>query len=190
MRRTTMTTESQDATPTIEERAKRTSAYLSTLKNDIEAGNATETAKKPTKKVGTKKLPKDIGDIMARAGGGGMQADIDAIMARKAKKSTKKPTIEKEAPTPAVDRTSEAGDTILGLVKKAGKAEGASTVATLAAKMAKGSITHAQLVSLRDAIKTLSQALRDDNKAALAKQLANANRAVRRLERATRRGGR
>jgi hypothetical protein len=185
-----MTTESQDATPTIEERAQSTSRYLTTLKDDIEADEASETAKKPTKKVGTKKLTKDIGDIMARAGGGGMQADIDAIMARKAKKSTKKPTTKKEAPTPAVDRSSEAADTILGLVKKAGKAEGASTVATLAARLAKGTITHAQLVSLRDAIKALSAALRDDNKAALAKQLANANRAVRRLERASRKGGR
>ena len=148
-----MTTESQDATPTIEEKAQKTSRYLATLKEDIEAAETTETAEKPRgKKAATKAMKKEA--------------------------------------SPAVDRRSEAADTILGLVKKAGKADGANTVATLAAKLAKGTITHAQLVSLRDAIKTLSQALRDDNKAALAKQLANANRAVRRLERASRKGER
>ena len=144
-----MTTESQHTTPTIEERAKATSEYLSKYANDVKAAEADAAAPKAAAKKGATKAPK------------------------------------KEA-----DRTSEAADTILGLVRKAGKAEGASTVATFATKLAKGTITHAQLVSLRDSIKALSQTLRDDNKAALAKQLANANRAVRRLERASRKGGR
>lgn len=92
-------------------------------------------------------------------------------------------------PEPADARATEAAVTILKLVRKAGKVEGATGIATLATKFSKGTITNAGLVSLRDAITALSATLREENKHALAKEFAWSNRAVRRAERATRKGG-
>ncbi|MFL5613775.1 MAG: hypothetical protein ACJ796_08950 [Gemmatimonadaceae bacterium] len=101
-----------------------------------------------------------------------------------AKRAPKKGNGKKPAPKRDDRRTSAAGDALVALAKKAGDAKGASTVTTLGAKLGDG-ITHAQLVSLRDAVKALAAIVRPD-KPALARDLADANRAVRRAERASR----
>jgi hypothetical protein len=78
------------------------------------------------------------------------------------------------------------GETLAALAKQAGKVEGVAELATLAAQLAKGTITQGALVKLRDTINAVSAALREAKKTALARQFSTANRAVRRLERAGR----
>lgn len=97
----------------------------------------------------------------------------------------KKPTEQDAAPRSHVAATA-LGEQLMALAAKAEKVEGAKAVATLAAKLAKGTLNHGWLVSLRDAVNALAANLRDANQKALAKQLTAANRAVRRMERATR----
>lgn len=102
----------------------------------------------------------------------------------KAKKATKAKRTEKAQDAAQVG--SATAETLLALAQKAGKAEGVGPVKTLANKLAKGAQTRRDLVALRDAVNALSATLREANQKALAKQLAVANRAVRRLERAAR----
>src|SRR5690348_13648749 len=102
-----------------------------------------------------------------------------------AKKAAKKTTAKKAAPKRDDKRQSVAGDALVALAKKAGDEKGASTVASLGPKLADGTITHAQLVTLRDAVRELAALVRTD-KPALARDLSEANRAVRRAERASR----
>lgn len=107
------------------------------------------------------------------------------------------PAPTEAAPTPKVGKQTTppeklesdrkaAGETLVALAAKATDTAGADTVATLAAKLVKGTLSNAGLVELRDAINALSAKLRDADKGTLAKQFAVANRGVRRLVRATR----
>ena len=126
-------------------------------------------------------------------------SDASAPTPKKAttKKPTKKATAKKAAAPKAEtkvvkqkdDETAMTGEAIVALAQEAGRSKEATALASLAAKVAKGSPTHAQLVSLRDAVNALSAMLREQGEkqqVALAKQLSKANRAVRRLERAAR----
>lgn len=72
------------------------------------------------------------------------------------------------------------------LTKQAGKVEGVNEVAPYLKKLDTGSMTHKDLVALRDAIKVTAAALREAEQGGLASEFSTANRMVRRLERAAR----
>lgn len=84
--------------------------------------------------------------------------------------------------------STEAGTALLDLAKQTPDAEGAKTIARAAEALAKGEpVDNKALAELRDTVNTLAATLRAADKLALAKQYSRANRAVRRLERASRR---
>lgn len=113
-------------------------------------------------------------------------AESKPAKAPKPKGKKEKPSKAAKPKQDAAAIGSSAADALLALAGKAGKVEGASDVRTLASKLSKGAHTRRDLVALRDAVNALSATLREANQKALAKQLAQANRAVRRLERAAR----
>lgn len=110
-------------------------------------------------------------------------ADVPATPTPAAPKPrTKKPT--KKAPAPTIERQlGRAAGLVVAEIVKTGRA------AALAKKLAAGeTLTHAQLVSLRDWVRLIAAKLREVKKYGPASKLSRANRAVRRLERASRKG--
>jgi hypothetical protein len=82
--------------------------------------------------------------------------------------------------------TAMVGETLVTLARRGSKAKEARAVSSLASKLAKSTLSHGDLVKLRDAVNELASALREANQKALAREIAVANRGVRRLERAER----
>ena len=80
----------------------------------------------------------------------------------------------------------EAGTELVALFGEVDGSEVSATGRGLAASLASGSSTNADLVSLRDAVKTTAAALREADRRDLATQFSHANYHVRRAERATR----
>jgi hypothetical protein len=101
-----------------------------------------------------------------------------------------KPARKLAAKPEASNAALAAGALLLDLVKRA-KTNVAGDVGDLAKRLANDRrLTRKDLVALRDEIKALAAVLREQKKDALAAKFARANRAVRRLERAARKGGR
>lgn len=99
------------------------------------------------------------------------------------KARTKQPA-KQARPAPSVERQlGRAAGLVVAEIVKTGRA------AALAKRLAAGqTLSHAQLVSLRDWIKLIAKKLREVKKNGPAAKLSRANRAIRRLERASRRG--
>jgi hypothetical protein len=119
---------------------------------------------------------------------------------RTSKPSAKKPTLKREAkpakPTQPKAKASNStaaalrtavGASLLAAVKEAPDVEGIAAVSAIAEALAKGaSVGHGQLKELKASVNALARALRTTKKSALARQFSQANRGVRRLERAAR----
>lgn len=81
----------------------------------------------------------------------------------------------------------EAGTALLEVAQQVKGMEGAAAIAPKAQALAKGDqLSNAALRELKAAVNTLAAKLRAEKRDSLARQLASANRTVRRLERASR----